>query len=220
MSIQFSERDFDYSVTEATEDVRNTLISDLMVAANDSQRLPNPFAPRPQENSRPGESRAEAKLDSTNNATPEKKIEWAANLSDAFNKARTENKPMVLMFGADWCTSCQKLKETVLNSSEFNGYGDRAVFVHANPDKDDRFGNIKQKMQELGIDSFPTMVILEVPSMVERARVTGRWDKDIYMHKMSEAFKGKSDAPMPKSSTNTNPGPATLVGGSELRPVA
>lgn len=208
MSIQALERDSKAVVVEeANEGLRNEVISQLMTVA-DNSRLPSPFAAR--ETTPGSESRTEARLDSTNNASPEKKIEWAENLSDAFRKAQSENKPMVLMFGADWCNACSKLKDTVISSKEFNAYNDRAVFVHANPDKDDRFGNIKQKMQELGIDSFPTMVILEVPSMVERARVTGRWDKEIYMHKMQEAFKGKSDAPMPKSTASSGEPALTL----------
>ncbi|MBY0547909.1 MAG: thioredoxin family protein [Candidatus Obscuribacterales bacterium] len=212
MSIQALERGFENTsavLEKANESLRDEVISQLMIGAdNPGSRLPSPFTPR--ENAPPAaESGTEARLDSTNRTAPaEKKIEWAENLSDAFRKAQSENKPMVLMFGADWCTACTKLKDTVVNSKEFNAYGDRAVFVHANPDKDDRFGNIKQKMQELGIDSFPTMVILEVPSMVERARVTGRWDKEIYMHKVGEAFKGKSDAPMPRSSSTPLAAPA------------
>ena len=169
-----------------------------LVSNNQELRSNSPFQ-RIRESNRVTDASPES------SAQPEKKVEWEKTLSDAYRRAAAEGKPMVLVFGSEWCGACQKLKETVLASKEFNDFQDKGVFVFADPDKDDRFGNIKQKMSELGIDSFPTMVIIDVPSMEERARVTGRWDKDIYIHKMKEAFKGKSDAPMPKkTSTETS----------------
>lgn len=182
--------------------------------ANNS-RFPSPFG-RPAESERSAESRLEVAVRSTE---IEKKVEWAANLSDGFRRAMSEGKPLVMVFGADWCDKCTILKREVIGqpkdpnvpgseeipaSREFNNFSDRAIFVYANPEKDDRFGNVKQKIQELGIESIPTMVILEVPSMQERARITGRWPKDVYVEKMNEAFKGKSDAPVKPSRETSN----------------
>jgi thiol-disulfide isomerase/thioredoxin len=211
----YSELDFDpesFDNNEANEDHENTLFNNLvMTASNDNtvgNRFPNPFVTS--EAARSNDSRLEA------SARPEtgRKVEWAESLSDGFRRAMNENKPLILVFGADWCDKCVTLKKEVLGqpkdksdpnskeipaAAEFNAFDSRAVFVFANPEKDDRFNNVKKKMDELGIIAFPTMVILEVPSMQERARVTGRWDKDTYIKKMEEAFKGRSDAPVTPS---------------------
>ncbi len=210
-----------FSEAVASSDQMKNTASDT-----NTNRFPSPFG-RGAESTQPTESRMEA----TNRpAEVEKKVEWADNLSDGFRRAMAENKPLVLVFGADWCDKCVTLKREVLGmkkdpgnpnssdvpgSQEFNnGFADRAIFVFANPDKDDRFGNVKQKMTELGIDSFPTMVILEVPSMQERARVTGRWEKGIYIQKMNEAFRGRSDAPVqpiPPTNHSDNSPPRTVA---------
>jgi len=41
--------------------------------------------------------------------------DWSANEPAAVLKARTEEKPLLIVFGARWCPPCQKLKKEILN---------------------------------------------------------------------------------------------------------
>ncbi|OXA94137.1 hypothetical protein B0A75_19925 [Flavobacterium oncorhynchi] len=46
-----------------------------------------------------------------------------SNLKEGLNVALSENKKVILIFsGSDWCKSCMKLKENVLDSNSFRAF--------------------------------------------------------------------------------------------------
>ena len=52
-------------------------------------------------------------------------LNWETNLETALQKAKTENKAVLVNFtGSDWCVWCQKLSAEVFSKSEFEDYAD------------------------------------------------------------------------------------------------
>jgi thioredoxin-related protein len=50
-------------------------------------------------------------------------IEWETNFKDAQQKAKAQNKLILMIFeGSDWCSSCMKLKKRIIKTKEFENY--------------------------------------------------------------------------------------------------
>ncbi|MEM6552162.1 MAG: thioredoxin family protein [Planctomycetota bacterium] len=47
--------------------------------------------------------------------------DWEASLEKAFEKAKAEDKPILVYFTADWCPPCQMFKKEVLTKAEVDG---------------------------------------------------------------------------------------------------
>lgn len=85
----------------------------------------------------------------------ENQLKWQANLQAAHKVASTQNKPMLLVFGADWCHFCKKLERETLNSNEIAKYVNEAfVPVHLDVDKDVKVSQI------LKVSSLPCTIVL------------------------------------------------------------
>jgi thioredoxin-related protein len=55
---------------------------------------------------------------------------WMTDFAAAQNKAKAENKPMLVLFtGSDWCGYCIQLRRTALSSAEFNSYADQNLVL-------------------------------------------------------------------------------------------
>lgn len=53
-----------------------------------------------------------------------------SNLDEALQKAKTENKTILVNFsGSDWCRSCILLKKTILNTEEFKNFADEKLVI-------------------------------------------------------------------------------------------
>lgn len=49
--------------------------------------------------------------------------QWHENFTDAIQVAKTEDRPIILVFsGSDWCAPCIKLKRNIWESQEFKDY--------------------------------------------------------------------------------------------------
>lgn len=82
-------------------------------------------------------------------------LKWQENLQAAHKVATEQNKPILVVFGADWCHYCKKLERETLNSAEVSKYvNDSFVPVHLDVDKEKRVAEI------LKVSSLPCSVIL------------------------------------------------------------
>ena len=53
-----------------------------------------------------------------------------SNLDEALQKAKTENKTILVNFsGSDWCRSCILLKKTILNTKKFKIFADEKLVI-------------------------------------------------------------------------------------------
>lgn len=82
-------------------------------------------------------------------------LAWQPDLHTAHKVATRDKKPLLLVFGADWCGFCKKLEQTTLEDKALVAYiHANFVPVHLDADKDERVCEI------LEVSSLPCTVIL------------------------------------------------------------
>jgi thioredoxin-related protein len=95
------------------------------------------------------------------------KAGWGANQAQALQKAKSENKLVLLDFtGSDWCSWCQKMDKEVFSTPEFQQYAKQHLelvevdFPHAKSLAADVKKQNDDLQQQYGIQGFPTIVVL------------------------------------------------------------
>jgi protein disulfide-isomerase len=93
-------------------------------------------------------------------------LNWETNLETALEKAKQENKAVLVNFtGSDWCIWCQRLSDEVFSENEFESFAnDNLILVKLDFPK-----NIEQTVetkmynnqlaQKFGIQGFPTILL-------------------------------------------------------------
>jgi len=111
-------------------------------------------------------------------------IKWQTNLNVAHRLSRETQKPMLFVFGADWCTWCKKLEKTTLTDRELVAYiNANFVPIHIDADRDPRVVEI------LEADGFPCAVVLS-PNADLLGRIKGFKDPAAYRTALSAAKQG------------------------------
>ena len=114
--------------------------------------------------------------------------EWLTDLSKAKEKAKAENKMILMDFtGSDWCPPCKALHKNVLTSSEFVEYAKKnLVLVEVDfPTQKKQSAELKKANKELqekfGIESYPTIIILgsSGKQLSKEAGYSGEKPKDV-----------------------------------------
>ncbi len=93
-------------------------------------------------------------------------LEWEENLETALQKAKAENKAVLVNFtGSDWCQWCIKLSDEVFSKSEFADYAeDNLILVRLDfPRSIEQSAETKmynnQLAQRYGVQGFPTILL-------------------------------------------------------------
>jgi protein disulfide-isomerase len=103
--------------------------------------------------------------------------EWETDYGKALEKAKTENKRVLLDFtGSDWCGPCIEFKKRVLSRPDFAAYAAKnLVLVEIDyPQRKEQSAGLKTQNEKLssqyGIDEkgFPTIVLLDSNGKVAR----------------------------------------------------
>ncbi len=93
-----------------------------------------------------------------------REIQWQTDLNEAHQQAVLENRPMLLVFDADWCKYCDKMDEaTFKDSSVANYVNEKFVPVHLDLDDNMKIAEI------LEIERIPCTIALS-----PRADLLGR----------------------------------------------
>lgn len=92
---------------------------------------------------------------------------WLTNLDTAVQKAKAENKYVLVNFtGSDWCKWCIKLNDEVFSKEEFQKYADENLVLvkldfPRNIEQSPEVKNYNDKlMRQFGVRGFPTIFIL------------------------------------------------------------
>ena len=93
-------------------------------------------------------------------------LKWEENLETAMQKAKTENKAVLVNFtGSDWCVWCKRLSAEVFSKSEFEDYAERSlILVRVDfPQNIEQSAETKmynaQLAQKFGILGYPTILL-------------------------------------------------------------
>ncbi len=112
-------------------------------------------------------------------------IRWQTDLRRAAEQARVERRPMVVVFGAEWCTYCKRMKAETFSDSRFVSEVARSQFVPVQVDADRN----QQIVTRLGIRSLPTTLIvgsdLKIVERVQGFRTAEQMTQLLSRHRRS-----------------------------------
>jgi uncharacterized protein YyaL (SSP411 family) len=127
-------------------------------------------------------------------ADPAAGVHWQKDLKTAHRLATAQNKPILIVFGAEWCTFCHKLERNVINQPEMAAYiNAHFVAVHLDADKDRKVADL------LEVDSLPCTVVLS-PNADLLGKFKGYFDTAKYtahLAKAQEAYRELQTAQTP-----------------------
>src|SRR5574339_289561 len=94
--------------------------------------------------------------------------EWMTDLAKAQEKAKAENKLVLLDFtGSDWCPPCKALHKNVLSAKEFTAFAkDNLVLVEVDFPRRKALPAAQKKANDalakkFDIDGYPTIIVLD-----------------------------------------------------------
>ncbi len=117
----------------------------------------------------------------------EKRVLWYKNLYTAHQQALATKKPMMLVFGADWCTYCKKLDKETLGDPRMAEFVNHSfVPVQLDLERDQRIAKI------LEVDRVPCTVIL-TPDADLLGRLIGYADVNAYYTHLQKARRVQSE---------------------------
>ncbi len=95
---------------------------------------------------------------------------WLSNIDAAFEAGRSQNKPVLLDFRANWCVACLELEKKTWPSPELKAALDKVVPVRLDMTKNTRANrNLLKRFKVMGL---PTVILL-TPGGRELGRFTG-----------------------------------------------
>ena len=92
---------------------------------------------------------------------PKNGIRWETDLLKAREKALKSEKPILIVFGAEWCTFCKKMEQTTLSEKEMvHKINTEFVPVHLDFDK------TKPVADALKVKGIPSSIVLSTDAEI------------------------------------------------------
>ena len=92
---------------------------------------------------------------------PKNGIHWETDLLKAREKAMKAEKPLLIVFGAEWCTFCKKMEHTTLSEKEMV-HKINAEFVPVHLD----FDKTKPIAKALKVKGIPSSIVLSTDAEI------------------------------------------------------
>lgn len=116
--------------------------------------------------------------------TDSKGLRWTYDLKTAHKEASASGKPILVVFGASWCTYCHKLERETLSETAMVKYvHQHFVPVHLDFDKDRKVAEV------LEVTNLPAMVVLS-PDADLLGNVVGYVDGKELKLSLDQSLKG------------------------------
>jgi thiol:disulfide interchange protein len=112
------------------------------------------------------------------------KLDWEHSWDSAFTRARSEDKPVLVTFEADWCVWCKKLESTTYRDTEVMSL----IAGSLVPLALDVDGSGKELSDEHAVESLPTVLVLS-PHGEERGRINGYLPPGQFLDAVNEILK-------------------------------
>jgi len=125
----------------------------------------------------------------------EAKLKWQTSLKNAQKIALDENKLLLVVFGASWCTFCHKLeRETLVDKKIITLVEREFVPVHLDFDRETRIAKL------LDVEQLPATVVL-TPQADLRLHHIGYLEAGAYEKNLLSAVQKRADIAQAKQST-------------------
>jgi thiol-disulfide isomerase/thioredoxin len=126
------------------------------------------------------------------------KLNWQRNLKVAHKLAVQQDKPIMIVFGASWCTFCRKLENETLNDKKTMAMIERDFIpVHLDFDRDEKIAKI------LEVERLPCTVIL-TPDADLLLKAEGYAEPKEFQTKLHAALEKRADIRQVKLSEGRN----------------
>jgi thioredoxin-related protein len=110
-----------------------------------------------------------------------------ADVEAAFERARLDQKPVFLYWGAAWCPPCAQLQTTVFNRRDFVELSRRFVAVHIDGDAP----GAQRLGAQFRVRGYPSVVLFS-PQGEELTRLPGEVDATLYMDTLRMVLGGSA----------------------------
>jgi len=107
-------------------------------------------------------------------------IDWMDDYESAVARAQEDGKPLMVDVGAEWCSSCKRLDETVFARADVAAAAE--AFVPVRVDGDAR----RDLVADFDVTGYPTVIFL-APDGDELGRVRGAVPYQIMLDEMAKA---------------------------------
>lgn len=106
---------------------------------------------------------------------------WSNNANEVFKTAKESNAPIMMNFtGSDWCIWCKRIKAEIFDTPEFKAWvkeKNMALLELDFPRNKEQSDELKAQnnslKNEVGIQGFPTLIIIANGKMIRTGYVKG-----------------------------------------------
>jgi thioredoxin-related protein len=116
-------------------------------------------------------------------------VKWEISFDEAIEKAKKENKPVLIFFtGSDWCPPCKQVDRTLFHADKFKDFSEANLVLYKADFPRSRYlvsaeaKKVNSKLQhKYRIYAFPTVVMINAEGDVLGKKKGAYMPKDYYV---------------------------------------